>query len=235
MGLARESAHLDKEQETTKAEPEEFSIDQKMGLIGPDVDDDIRRAITRYGADAVRKAARRLTTRKRGRPLGNDWAFLRDVLTEDAKDWLAGGDPFNTRSNYSIAKDFAERNPGHNSPSTVRRIQRKLTEKPYDRIFRTLIYAENISEENYPHGDHIRALVELIKINDHSAWKLALKNVKSEIADYEAVVGELPPEHFSIKQVTNAAHNAHLELVRPPKNTLRGLFSSYVEAQEPKR
>ena len=39
----------------------------KFDLVGPTVDDDIRRIIARYGTEAVKQAVKRVTKPKRGR------------------------------------------------------------------------------------------------------------------------------------------------------------------------
>lgn len=108
----------------------------KFDLVGPTVDDDIRRIIARYGTEAVKQAVKRVTKPKRGRKPEKDWPELREVIESDARDWLAGGDPFSSRSNYSIAKDFADKNPGHSHPATMKRIERKLVQK---RVWMTLV------------------------------------------------------------------------------------------------
>src|SRR3546814_11429091 len=99
----------------------------KMDLIGPTVDDDIRRAIARYGADAVKVAVKNATKAKRGRKKEPDWPELREIMEADAREWLAGNEPFTTRSNYSIEKELPARNPGHTLVSTQNLIERKLT------------------------------------------------------------------------------------------------------------
>ena len=135
----------------------------KFDLVGPTVDDDIRRIVTRYGAEAVKEAVKRETKAKRGRKPERDWPELREVIEADARDWLAGGDPFSSRSNYSIAKDFADRSPGHSHPATMKRIERKLVKS---RVWMTLVVAKNISREGYPYAEHIRALDALSDAND---------------------------------------------------------------------
>src|SRR5688572_6697707 len=65
-----------------------------MDLVGPTVEDDIRRAIGRYGGEAVKAAALKLTKRKRGNPGINPLPDLWCFFQRDADEWLAGGDPF---------------------------------------------------------------------------------------------------------------------------------------------
>lgn len=191
----------------------------KLELVGPTVDDDIRRAITRYGKDAVKEAVKRQTTSKRGRKPEKDWPELREVIEADARDWLQGGDPFATRSNYSMAKDFADRNPGHSYPATMQRIERKLAK---NRVWMTFATARNLSEEGYPYSAHIRALEALSGVSSHPVWSELVEQARSELADYEARYGEPPPAHLSMKDIKDAARKALNSPLKP--NTLGGLL-----------
>ena len=192
----------------------------RMDLVGPTVDDDIRRAISRYGADAVKEAVKIQTKPRRGRKPEKDWPELNEILKADARDWLAGGDPFSTRSNYAIAKKFADNNPGHSHPATMKRIERKLVQK---RVWMTLAFAERFSREGYPHGVYIRAVEALTAVDP--AWTFFRDNAKSNIVDYEAKKGEPPPAELSITEIEAATRNELLTLgtLNPPKKSL-GLF-----------
>jgi hypothetical protein len=59
-------------------------------MIGPTVEDDVRRLIGRYGKEAVQAATRKLTTRPRGRQPEGDWKLLAPYLSQDSADWLEG-------------------------------------------------------------------------------------------------------------------------------------------------
>lgn len=200
----------------------------KMDLVGPTVDDDIRRAIMRYGADAVKEAVKEATKAKRGRKREADWPELKEVIQADAKDWLTGGDPFAGRSNYAIAKDFAERNPGHSTISTHKRIERKLSKGPYDRRWFTLVTAENLSRDDYPHGVHIRALQALSQLPETSRpdiWQRSLERARATLADYEAREGEPPPTEMTFREIEESVQKGGLAaLITPPQP--RGLFGS---------
>lgn len=195
----------------------------KLELVGPTVDDDIRRAITRYGKAAVKEAIKRQTASKRGRRPEKDWPELREQIDADARDWLQGGDPFATRSNYSMAKDFADRKPGHSYPATMQRIERKLGKS---RVSITLVTAMNLSREDYPHAAHIRALEALSQTDAHPIWADLLENAKSELADYEARNGEPPQAHLSMKDIKDAAIKALNSPLKP--NTLGGLLGAAI-------
>lgn len=200
-----------------------------MDLVGPTVDDDIRRAIWRYGAEAVKKAVKEATKAKRGRKREPDWSELRETIEADAREWLDGKDPFAARTNYAIAKQFSERNPGHSIISTHKRIERKLSRGPYDRRWYTLVSAESQSRDCGPYGAHIRtlqALSELPETTQPNVWQLALDRARSTIADFEAREGNLPPDEMTFREVEEVVKrrsglNALLDLPRS-----RGLFGS---------
>jgi hypothetical protein len=202
----------------------------KFDLVGPTVDHEIRRVISRYGADAVKDAVKRQTKPKRGRRPEMDWPELTEVIELDARELLAGGDPFSTRSNYSIAKGFADKNPGQSHPATMKRIERKLFQKR--RNF-ALAIAQTLSREGYPYAVHIRALEALIEAGAHPVWTMTLDQAKSDIADYEAKKGEPPPAELSMAEVEDAARNVLLSLAVPEKSGgLLGLLSPYAPNSE---
>lgn len=204
----------------------------KFDLVGPSVDDDIRRAVLRYGAEAVKAAVKRQTKSKVGRKPEQDWPDLMETIFADAKIWLAGADPFEGRSNYAIAKDFADRKPGQSATSTHQRIERKLKQKPYDRRWRILAFAEYISREGYPHAAHLRALEELAKAGAGASaetWSLALEAARATLDDYEQKTGQRPPAELSMKQIEEVVRNAFT----PVSNTKPGgLFALSLHAHD---
>ena len=195
-----------------------------MDLVGPTVDDDIRRAIARYGPEAVKEAVMRQTKPKRGRKPEKDWPELHDVLRADAKSWLEGSDPFASRSNYSIAKDFADRNPGHNYAATMQRIERKLRS---DRIWMTIATAHGVIWDGYPHAAHIRTLEAMEKLSAHPHWPKVLNRARRDIADYEAKYGCSPAQELSMKEIEDAVIRRVLPLNAMAEPTrLGGIFGS---------
>lgn len=186
----------------------------EMDLVGPTVDDDIRRAINRYGKDAVKEAVKRLTGRKTGRPKVNDWKELKTIIEADAVTWLEGGDPFAERSNYSIAKQIADENPGHSHPATMKRVQRKLAQSPHGRRWFTLVSAWFKSEKNYPHGAYFRTIEELAAIDPDGMWACYLERAEGTLSDYKAKHGEPDPD-LTLSQIEEGA--------RTPLNALLGL------------
>jgi len=202
-------------------------------LVGPTVDDDIRRAISRYGAEAVKQAVKEATKARRGRKREPDWPELRDVIHADALEWLVGGDPFAGRSNYAIAKNFAERNPGHSAISTHKRIERKLSRGPYDRRWFTLVTAENLSRDRYPYTVHLRALEALGDLPEGTSpemWRSSLSRARATIADYEAREGKPPNAASTFTEIEEAVRMGSLAaLTAPPKH--RGLIGQRAPSQ----
>jgi hypothetical protein len=196
----------------------------QFDLVGPTVDDDIRRAIARYGADAVKNAVRRQTKAKRGRRPDKDWSELREVIEAEARDWLAGGDPIAARTNHAIAKEFAESNPGPSAALTLQRIERKLANKPHDRLWFLLVTAENMSRDGYPYTAHIRALKALTETKSHRAWDTVLERAVSVLADYQAKKGNPPPDDLSMKEVEDMARKT-LPLSALAKSSVSGKTS----------
>ena len=130
----------------------------KLDLIGPDVDADIRRTINRYGEEAVKKAVKRQTTAKRGRPADPDWLWLQPTIELDARECLNGQVPEKNRSSYGIANDFADKGKGQSRHADYTRVYEKLLKK---RRLMYLSFAVEMSRKDYPHQTHLKALAEL--------------------------------------------------------------------------
>lgn len=189
----------------------------KMDLVGPTVNDDIRRAVQRYGADAVKAAVKEATKSKIGRPREPDWRELKEVIEQDALDWLNGGDPFSARSNYSIAKAFAERRPGHSIVSTHKRIERKLSRGPYDRRWFVFVTAENMSRDGFPYAMHLRAIEAVASLPGMDPWQSMLERARSTVADFEAREGGPPEPSMSFAQIEEAVRVASLKAIAMPE------------------
>lgn len=199
----------------------------KWDLVGPTVDDDIRRAVQRYGAEEVKRAIKEATKKKRGRKREPDWSELRHIIEADARDWLEGKDPFAERSNYAIAKEFSERNKGQSAISTYKRIERKLSRGAHNRVWFTLVSAENQSRDKYSYLQHIRALVALVDLPGEAdgIFSIWLQTAMKTLLDYEAREGSAPPESMTFAEVEaavkSASQNALAAFAKP-----RGLFGS---------
>ena len=198
-------------------------------LVGPTVKDDISRAIVRYGADAVKAAVKEATKAKRGRKAEPDYKKLAPIFKEDAASWLEGNDPFSERTNYAIAKQFAEKYPGHDVYSTRKRIEGKLSKGPHDRRWWTYATAMGMSRTGYPYEAHLKALEAMANLPAETGpdiWRTSLNEARSAIADYEAREGKLPPAEMNIEAIKTYNSGASLNaLISPP---VRGLFGKPV-------
>lgn len=193
----------------------------KYDLVGPTVDDDLRRIIRRYGREAVLDAVKRETRKKRGRKAEPDWPEIDKILKLDARRLLEGGDPFTERTNYSIATEYTERFPGHNPAATHRRILKKLAEK---REIFTLLNARLISENEYSYLAHLSILQRLEQRLPGWGWDVRISLIENAVRDYNAKHGA-PDDGMTIDEIERGARSELLDLVqnRPPRV---GIFGS---------
>ena len=161
------------------------------GVPGRTLDQQMRALVTRYGSDAVRDSAKRATAKRKGRKPEKDWIGLKPWVELDAEDWLHGRDPMALRSNYSIAKAFAEEHQGHNRYATKQRIERKLSAK---RRWFMLVVAQERSETEFPVDIHIRSLWELIEVDSKLHWQSVLEYALGKVARYRELLGEPAPD-----------------------------------------
>jgi hypothetical protein len=157
-----------------------------------DLDFQIRTLIARHGADAVCDALAKATKKKRGRRPDEDWPFLSENMGLDAKDWLEGRDPFKLRTNYAVAKRFAEEHPGHSAVSTYARVERKLRDK---RRWWMLVSAQQLARSEFPIADYLRAMDALGKLDRTThVWADILGFGRKRLDEYRATIGEPDPE-----------------------------------------
>ena len=134
-----------------------------------EVDHDLLKVIQTHGLAAVREAIPRVTSGRSGPKNIDDWSVLRPILQKDVEDWINGIDPFQERSDYLIAKRFAEENPGHSEESTRKRIVRKLKRKDSRRFFILTAALVNV-RDGHPHELYLKALNELEKFQPNGLW-----------------------------------------------------------------
>ena len=174
----------------------------KQGIIGPDVDADIRRTIIRYGEEAVKKAVKRQTTAKRGRPADPDWKWLQPTIELDAREWLKGQVPEKNRSSYGIANDFADSEKGQSRHADFTRVYDKLLKK---RRLMYLLFAVEMSREGYPYKTHLKVLDELEQVLPKSRSLADIS--RTVVREYKVRAGKLPPAKMSIAEVQTAVMN----------------------------
>lgn len=167
---------------------------------GRPLDDELRSLVARYGADAVREAAKKATVKKRGRRPEKDWPLLRPWLDQDVEDWLAERDPFAARSNYLIAKEYAAEHPGHNPIATAERIERKLREK---RRWMLFAVAEGRTRKGWPFSVNLRACEGMIEEGKPNDWSFMLNHPRGVLARYEERFGK-PDASLSLDEMDEA-------------------------------
>ncbi|WP_159043480.1 hypothetical protein [Sphingomonas sp. STIS6.2] len=167
---------------------------------GRTLDDELRSLVARYGADAVREAAKKATVKKRGRRPEKDWPLLRPWLDQDVEDWLAERDPFAARSNYFIAKEYSAEYPGHNPIATAERIERKLREK---RRWMLFAVAENRTRKGWPLSVNLRACEGMIEEGKPNDWSFMLNHLRGVLARYEERFGK-PDASLSLDEMDEA-------------------------------
>jgi hypothetical protein len=195
----------------------------KMDLVGPTVDDDIQRAIYRYGSEAVQSATKRLTAKKRGRPKINDFRELAPIIEEEANIWLQGDDPFSARSNYAIAKEYADQNPGHNHAATMQRLEKKLGRKRHGRKWYVLATALNRAEADYPYAQYIRCLEALSSLDSSEIWSWLIERAQAIVRDYTDKFGE-PAHDLTFEQIKEEAKKPINALAPYSTGHGRGIF-----------
>lgn len=202
------------------------AANQVLDLVGPEVDDDVRRLIGRYGPEAVKAAVGRQTRRKPGMKLKGDWLVLDRFLKSDAKRWLEGGDPFKEQTDFSIAKWFAENHRDRNVEleSTLRRIKRKLSK---DRRYYTLVEAFWLSRDDCSHQMHLKALNELCSASrSNKSWRAAFVAAEGILSDYRAKFGD-PPANMTMRELEAAAAEAlAADFAAQNSNILHNLIGS---------
>ena len=190
------------------------------------LEEELKSLISRFGSDVVRETSVRLTKKKRGRKQEQDWPIIGPRINRsDAISWLDGCDPFQMRSNYSIAVEFTKEYPGHNAQATHRRIMGKLAKK---RELLFMIEALKISERERPHRDYFRAFeafpffkaMKFSKIfqADHNRYVGAIEN-------YRAKLGE-PDPSLTLFEIELALQQCLMaEATLKPKGGLLGLLA----------
>ena len=188
----------------------------ELGLVGPTVNDDVYRAITRYGAEAVKEAVAEATKAKRGRKSTMNWKNIRSLIEEDAALWLDGGDPFSARSNYSIQKYYADNFPGQSHPATMKMVERHLRE---NRDWMTYATAELLSRDGYPYTAHIAALKALGECMGYSEY-VSHEYATGKVAKYEGRYGSAPRPEMSMAEIEE-------ELRKPERPVVTGILAPY--------
>lgn len=195
--------------------PDDLSLEDTLLLL-----------VGRFGADAVKKAAREVTKRKPGRKTEPDWQKLLDALRNDAQDFLSGDDQARTRN--AIASSLAEALPGNSEASTRARLRRKIKHRDWWVHILAVIEAEGA----YPHNRYIAALEKLIELKDAGPkgtqeagdiWETKLKRAQQLLAEYERATGGPPDQSLTFKALEEAVFNSLKASARPTVGPLSAL------------
>lgn len=166
---------------------------RRRSAIDVAIEKGIKSAIQQHGKKVVEEELSRLM-RVRSGPKGiDDWPKLRVLLEQDVEKWLKGNDPFDTRKDYAIAKEFADSAPGHSHPSTMKRIQRKLKAKNARKYY-VFCRAFLEARETHPHARYFDALHQLALIQPNGPWPSFIEAGREVLDDYSAKVGEAPTD-----------------------------------------
>lgn len=195
------------------------SAQTRLATTGRKLDDELVSLVARFGADAVRAAAKRATRKKKGRRPENDVPLLRPWLEKDVEDWFNGIDPFKARSNYSIAQEFAEQFPGHSRFATKDRIERKLRRL---RQLSMLARVQRIAKEQHPYAVFLRALRCLVEAERHVVWESALEWALGKLARYQEQFGK-PDEDLTFMMIEERLDAQHSNGLLGP-SARRALF-----------
>ena len=176
----------------------------RFDLVGPNIEDDVRRLLARYGSTAVTDTVRRLTKAKRGRRALKGWEYLMPWIEDDARQWLNGDDSFEVCRTYNIAKEYAEQSPEHERILTIERVERKLRAKRYGHRWFVLLRAMELSRDDYSYTQHIRALEALGTLESSAVWRSNADRLRANVTDYIAKWGQ-PASDLTVKQIEEGA------------------------------
>ena len=173
---------------------------------------ELERLLARFGKAVVGKEAKRLTKGTGGRKYKDDAGLLWELVKSDVQAVIDGIDIFEKRTKYSIAKEFAEKNPGHSNAATHQRIENKLNNRKNAVILAAII--EVI--ESYPH-------VKFVDISDKYGHLKFFKNLfdlhLGVIEEYRKLIGA-PPEEMSMAHIGREVNRLR---ALPPVNVLQAL------------
>lgn len=171
-------------------------------LPEPDLRFELFRLQSRFGRAALIAELEKLTRPPRGRPRLNDHARLNPQFEQDARDLLAGKDPFK-QTDYRIAKTHSDADPGHNRESTARRLRDYLKAHRAAAILVQVLFAR---PEGYPHAAYIQALrwpiptKYLVPDALRAAAAQRVSDAEAAIAEYREKLGE-PPAAMTLAEI----------------------------------
>ena len=191
---------------------DKLSTDKFVLTLEPKtVDEGLQMLIIKFGSQAVREAAQRQTKTKTGRKPQPDRQDLDAIRENDAKIWLAGGEPFKQNTNRKIAKEIAARRPGQSRESTERRIMSKLSK---ERRVNALITAAINSKADCGHTMHIKSVRAAILLSKGPMKKILVmwrEEYQKALRSYLEHAASNPPDSWSLKQISEFNREAELK------------------------
>ncbi|MCC7393288.1 MAG: hypothetical protein IT553_00375 [Sphingomonadaceae bacterium] len=157
---------------------------------------EIERLVSRYGANTVREHVNRICKGKAGNKPKQDWPHLFEFIEKDARDWLAGRNPFERRTNYSIGKELANRLGGTSKESTRKRFEKKLRA---ERERAMLVESFWIAERELPYERYFKVVEEVAKFVAN-VGKLASFR-RDDLIKYRSLFGE-PASSMTITEIS---------------------------------
>jgi hypothetical protein len=189
--------------------------------------------VSRFGAEAVKAAVKRVARPKGGRKPEPDGLLLKSVWEKDTDDILAGRVPFQI-SDYGATMAIAKEHKGHSEVATQKRLQKKLSQ-----MRRPLAYygAVVLGEKSVPHANYAALIHQAIEVvegakeSDHQ--KTVAKLLSLLLQDYEQLLARhlentdsAPSNSMTFEQVK--LENRHplfgLASSSPKKGGIGGLF-----------
>lgn len=156
------------------------------------VNDVVIQLVEWFGPEAVRQAVKRHAKFQSGRRSQIDIESLVHLAEVDALEWLDGYDPFKLRSNYSVAKLMASKNPGQSFESTKRRIMKELAEKRKTLAF-DLAIAFSLEEYPYTKLLQIEETVSQLNARSHPSTLGFIGAQRAKLDRYRELFGDPAP------------------------------------------
>jgi hypothetical protein len=162
-----------------------------------------------FGAEAVQQALKRNAKKRKGRQSLMDAESIAYLAERDALEWLDGFDPFKSRTNYSIAKLMASKNPGQSLESTRRRIMRELAQNRKSWAFGL---AMGFSLENHPYTKLLSIENAIAELDERSKLFVMgfIKEQRTKLNNYCEFFGA-PDPSMTWDQISERMRNRELK------------------------
>jgi hypothetical protein len=137
-----------------RTSPAAKGAEGSVTLPPPDLRLELLALETRFGRAALKSELARLTKRKVGRPPLKDLSRLAPQFEKDARDLMAGKDPYEL-SPGEIAKELADADPGHRHSATRQRLRGFIWANRAEQV---LLRVFRAGPDNHPARAYVSAL-----------------------------------------------------------------------------